>query len=166
MARAVSLQLPGLRQSCRISPLYQEKLLPSSYSSSDRYKQGALMVKAYVGRNAGDHFATLGVHPGTSKQDIKRAYRRLALQYHPDVCKGDYCAPKFKQIQMAYEGALMSTAASQSGSYMDDSSYECTSVVSEGLMGINDDSWEDWEEWMGWEGAGTRDYTSHISIHL
>lgn len=33
----------------------------------------------------------------------------------------------------------------------------------ESSMGINDDSWEDWEEWMGWEGAGIRDYSSHIN---
>jgi hypothetical protein len=32
-------------------------------------------------------------------------------------------------------------------------------------MGVGDDSWEDWEEWMGWEGAGTRDYSSHVNIH-
>jgi hypothetical protein len=35
----------------------------------------------------------------------------------------------------------------------------------EGFMGVGDDSWEDWEEWMGWEGAGTRDYSSHINNH-
>jgi hypothetical protein len=33
----------------------------------------------------------------------------------------------------------------------------------DGMMGVNNDSWEDWEEWMGWEGAGTRDYASHIN---
>ncbi|KAJ7296648.1 hypothetical protein O6H91_07G106200 [Diphasiastrum complanatum] len=166
MARAIPMQIPGLKENWRKSPLYQEKLSPSSYPASDRFKQGTVMAKAYIGRNAGDHFATLGVNPGTSKQDIKSAYRRLALRYHPDVCKGDHCAPKFKQIQMAYEGAMLITAASQCGSAMYDSSDECASVVSEGLMGVNDDSWEDWEEWMGWEGAGTRDYTSHINVSI
>ena len=33
----------------------------------------------------------------------------------------------------------------------------------EGSMGINNDLLEDWEEWMGWEGAGIRDYSSHIN---
>lgn len=26
--------------------------------------------------------------------------------------------------------------------------------------------WELWEEWMGWEGAGTRDYSSHINPYI
>ena len=41
-----------------------------------------------------------------------------------------------------------------------ESRHEC---MYEGMMGINNDSWEDWEEWMGWEGAGIRDYSSHIN---
>ncbi|EFJ23074.1 hypothetical protein SELMODRAFT_8923, partial [Selaginella moellendorffii] len=48
-------------------------------------------------------YSMLGIRPGDSKQDLKRAYRRLALQYHPDVCKGDHCAPKFQEINAAYE---------------------------------------------------------------
>ena len=33
----------------------------------------------------------------------------------------------------------------------------------DGLMGVNNDSFEEWEEWMGGEGAGTLDYSSHIN---
>ncbi len=32
-------------------------------------------------------------------------------------------------------------------------------------MGVGDDCWEDWEEWMGWEGAGIRDFSSHVNVH-
>lgn len=36
----------------------------------------------------------------------------------------------------------------------------------EGCMGVGDDSWDEWEEWMGWEGAGTRDFSSHVNHHI
>ncbi|WP_370326218.1 J domain-containing protein [Euzebya sp.] len=36
-----------------------------------------------------DHYATLGVDPGSSHEDIRAAYRRLMRQVHPDVTGGD-----------------------------------------------------------------------------
>ncbi len=51
-----------------------------------------------------DYYKTLGVNRGDSEQDIKKAYRRLARQYHPDVNPGDKSAEsKFKEINEAYE---------------------------------------------------------------
>lgn len=34
------------------------------------------------------------------------------------------------------------------------------------MRGMNDPDWDMWEEWMGWEGAGIRDYTSHINPYI
>jgi len=105
-----------------------------------------------------EQYETLRLSPGASEKDVKRAYRRLALQYHPDVCKGDNCGVQFQKINQAYETLMSSLARAKQQSYSAD-------YYVEGMMGINNDSWDEWEEWMGWEGAGTLDYSSHINIY-
>jgi curved DNA-binding protein len=51
-----------------------------------------------------DYYTTLGVPRGASEDDIKKAFRKLARQYHPDVAKDKKAAEaKFKEINEAYE---------------------------------------------------------------
>ncbi len=51
-----------------------------------------------------DYYKTLDVPRDASEQDIKKAYRRLAREYHPDVNPGDKQAEEqFKEINEAYE---------------------------------------------------------------
>lgn len=51
-----------------------------------------------------DYYNILGVDRNASEKDIKRAYRQLARQFHPDVNPGDKRAEeKFKEINEAYE---------------------------------------------------------------
>ena len=51
-----------------------------------------------------DYYKTLGVERKASKEDIKRAYRKLALKTHPDKNPGDAKAEeKFKEINEAYQ---------------------------------------------------------------
>ena len=51
-----------------------------------------------------DPYKILGVSPGASDEEIKRAYRNLAKQYHPDRNPGDEeAAKKMQQINAAYE---------------------------------------------------------------
>jgi curved DNA-binding protein len=51
-----------------------------------------------------DYYKTLGVDRKASEEDIKRAYRKLALQYHPDRNPGDTKAEEhFKEINEAYQ---------------------------------------------------------------
>lgn len=53
---------------------------------------------------AKDYYNTLGVAKNASTDEIKKAYRKLALQYHPDRNKGDKEAEqKFKEVNEAYE---------------------------------------------------------------
>ena len=51
-----------------------------------------------------DPYKVLGVSPGASDEEIKRAYRKLAKQYHPDLNPGDpVAAKKMQQVNAAYE---------------------------------------------------------------
>lgn len=50
-----------------------------------------------------DYYETLGVSRDASGDDIKRAYRKLARKYHPDVSKEKDCEARFKDVQEAYE---------------------------------------------------------------
>ncbi len=52
---------------------------------------------------AGDYYQILGVSQDVDKDELKRAYRRLARQYHPDVNKEAGAEEKFKEISRAYE---------------------------------------------------------------
>jgi curved DNA-binding protein len=50
-----------------------------------------------------DYYKTLGVNKTVSDAEIKKAYRKLAMKYHPDHTKGDKTAEeKFKKISEAY----------------------------------------------------------------
>lgn len=40
------------------------------------------------------------------------------------------------------------------------------SDADEPMRGMDDPDWDLWEEWMGWEGAGIRDYSSHINPYI
>src|SRR6476619_1386621 len=49
-------------------------------------------------------YDTLGVKKGASAEEIKKAYRKLAAQHHPDKNPGDASAEeKFKEVQNAYD---------------------------------------------------------------
>src|SRR5690606_3194679 len=51
-----------------------------------------------------DYYNILGVEKSASQDDIKNAFRKLAMKYHPDKTKGDKTAEdKFKEVNEAYE---------------------------------------------------------------
>ncbi len=66
----------------------------------------------------GDPYKILGVSPDASDEEVKRAYRRLAKKYHPDLNPGDAeAARKMQEVNDAYERIKNPQKASQSGPY-------------------------------------------------
>ena len=60
-----------------------------------------------------DFYEVLGVERGVSEADLKKAYRRLAMKYHPDRNPDDKSAEeKFKEANEAYE--ILSDSAKRS----------------------------------------------------
>lgn len=50
-----------------------------------------------------DYYEVLGVERDASSEQIKKAYRRMAMRYHPDVATEADAADRFKQVQEAYD---------------------------------------------------------------
>lgn len=50
-----------------------------------------------------DYYKILGIAKGASDDDIKKAYRKQALKWHPDKNKAANAEEKFKEVAEAYE---------------------------------------------------------------
>lgn len=50
-----------------------------------------------------DYYKTLGIQSGANEDEIKKAYRKMALKFHPDKNKDPNAEEKFKEIAEAYE---------------------------------------------------------------
>ncbi|CAH2041059.1 unnamed protein product [Thlaspi arvense] len=90
-----------------------------------------------------DHYKTLRIYPGASESEVKKAFRKLALQAVMSDLRGESTASKMEMYEPCDAGPDETTT-----------------------RGMNYPDWELWEEWMGWEGAGIRDYSSHINPYI
>lgn len=73
-----------------------------------------------------DPYKVLGVSPDASDEEIKRAYRRLAKKYHPDLNPGDQeAAQRMQEVNAAYEQIKNPEkfASSQAGGYGGQNAY-------------------------------------------
>ncbi|KAK9066039.1 hypothetical protein SSX86_015441 [Deinandra increscens subsp. villosa] len=121
---------------------------------------GVCCVPMNTNHPASDPYEILRIQPGASESEVKKAFRQLALKYHPDVCKESDCGIQFQQINEAYDMVMSDLRCESNVAEMDDG------PLDEPMRGMDDPDWEMWEEWMGWEGAGIRDYSSHINPYI
>ncbi|CAN1245978.1 Chaperone protein dnaJ A6, chloroplastic [Linum grandiflorum] len=89
------------------SSLFTSIAAPSWSSSSWHHHRRRCLVVASSSRYSinghRDYYSVLAVERNASPADIKRAYRLLARQYHPDVSKHAQAGEMFKSIRRAYE---------------------------------------------------------------
>ncbi len=53
--------------------------------------------------NKRDYYEVLGIAKNATDEEIKKAYRKLAKKYHPDLQNNSNCQDKMRQINEAYE---------------------------------------------------------------
>lgn len=74
------------------------------YSNSSRMLQARLYsTKKTTKIKTNNHYDTLKITPHATQNEIKKAYYKLTLQYHPDKNKSDVAKEKFHNISEAYE---------------------------------------------------------------
>eukprot|EP01039_Chlorochromonas_danica_P012461 gene12461-14257_t len=61
------------------------------------------MFRSIVSKAAADHFQVLGVSRTCNDDEVKKAYLKLAKEWHPDVNKAPEASDKFKVISDAYD---------------------------------------------------------------
>ncbi|XP_074571752.1 chaperone protein dnaJ 8, chloroplastic-like [Curcuma longa] len=144
----------------------------SNEASNSKGRCGSREVRCAASGNGSlaDQYRMLKVRPGASEKEVKKAFRKLALQYHPDVYKGENCGVQFHRINEAYDLVLSNLREAEEkkqGQHQptgwNNNSYADNENRKRGMYDPDDL----WEEWMGWEGASfVRDYSDHINPYI
>ncbi len=102
-----------------------------------------------------DYYDVLGVTKSSSKDEIKKAYRRLALKYHPDKTKGDKASEdKFKEASEAYH-ILSDDKRKSNYDQFGHAAFEGNTGGSQGFGGFDTSSFSDiFEDFFGDLGGG------------
>lgn len=106
----------------------------------------------------------LGVGPNASKREVKAAYRKLALRFHPDVFRGDdhECEVDFMEVNRAYE-SLMALPSVGDESQKCNGSYDAADYASPAQE--DDDPWADFLQSLvnGYREEPREDFSSYYS---
>ncbi|CAI9786831.1 unnamed protein product [Fraxinus pennsylvanica] len=93
-------------------------------------------------------------------------WKHIFYKNATNVCRGSNCGIQFHQINEAYDRVMSNLREESSRSEMMTMYEEYDTGTDESMRGINEQDLDLWEEWMGWEGAGIRDYSSHINPYI
>ncbi|KAL6253698.1 hypothetical protein P5V15_011808 [Pogonomyrmex californicus] len=83
----------ALESSSKFNMLHSTKLQLTRFYSTNRNTKAKLK----------NHYDTLKITPNATQNEVKSAYYKLTLQYHPDKNKSEYAKQKFHDISDAYE---------------------------------------------------------------
>ncbi|CAA2974397.1 Hypothetical predicted protein [Olea europaea subsp. europaea] len=110
--------------------------------SSKRNVRNRFRVSCVSSSAVSDPYKALRIHPGASESEVKKAFRQLALQYHPDVCRGSNCGVQFHQINEAYNVVMSNLRGELSNPEMQ--MYEQYDMAGddEQIRGVNDQDWD------------------------
>lgn len=115
-----------------------------------------------------DPYQVLGVSPGASEEEIKKAYRRLAKQYHPDLHPGDpEAARKMNEINAAYEQIKNPSSANTAygGSAGSGSSQRSAPGYDGGYSGEDPSEYEPFDIF-GWAGPRTTAQRRPVFLYI
>lgn len=75
----------------------------STFSTDPRHWQYSICFAHAEPSNPGNLYATLGLKRNATTTEIKKAYRKLSMKFHPDKNKSPDAEAKFREISYAYE---------------------------------------------------------------
>ncbi|KAI4322118.1 hypothetical protein L6164_021838 [Bauhinia variegata] len=131
---------------------------PCYWNNKKKRRVCITLVKASRGESP---YQVLGVSPSATVDEIKRAYRKLALKYHPDVNKEDKAQEKFMRIKHAYNTLLNSSSRRKYDSgnggfdFSTFTSQRRSSQEEEEFYGLEDFFKDLQEEFRNWEASAS-----------